>query len=413
MGSMGPDAATALLGPIDELDLRPVFQPIVDMRDRSVVGYEALIRSGDGDGPLHGAGELLAAARREDSVVALDLAARDAAVRAADEAGLDAPFSLFLNADLATLDRGPHERPTTGSTLLVEVTEQALIAHPEATLRALTSLRSAGWGIALDDVGGDSRSLALMSILYPDVIKLDLRLLADRSKEDVARIVTAVGAEAERRHATVLAEGIDSEDQFAVAQACGATLGQGYLLGKPAPLPDELPPAGRPLRMPGGGGSPYGATPWDRVTNWRRPSTGSRRLSSRAVQFLASEAAEHGETAMVLVSLADERWAGAAVRRFGWLPDRVAFVGVLGAGDMFGGTRVRTGTLAEDDPLRGTGTMVVLAPGFAACLVVREVGDDVWSFAITYDRATVVECALPLIARMEPLPAHAVRGGAG
>jgi EAL domain-containing protein (putative c-di-GMP-specific phosphodiesterase class I) len=404
MGPMGPAAATALLGPIDELDLRPVFQPIVDMRDRSVVGYEALIRSGEEDGPLHGACELLAAARREDRMVALDLAARDAAVRAAEEAGLDAPFSLFLNADLATLDRGPHERPPTGSTLLVEVTEQSLIAHPEAMLRALTSLRSAGWGIVLDDVGGDSRSLALMSVLYPDVIKIDLRLLADRSPADVARIVTAVGAEAERRHATVLAEGIDSEDQFAIGQAFGATLGQGYLLGKPAPLPDELPPAGRPLRMPGGGGSPYCATPWDRVTNWRRPSTGSRRLSSPAIQTLIAQAADFGETAMVLVSLADERWARPAVRRFGWLTEKVAFVGVLNAGDIFEGTRVRSGTLAVDDPLRGTGTLVALAPGFAACFVMREVGDDVWSFAITYDRATVVECALPLMARMEPLP---------
>jgi hypothetical protein len=44
-----------------------------------------------------------------------------------------------------------------------------------------------------------------------------------------------------------------------------------------------------------------------------------------------------------------------------------------------------------------------LAPDFAACLVGRLVGDDEWSFAVTYDRDTVVECALPLMARMEPL----------
>src|SRR3954452_3386923 len=135
MRPMGPDPATAVLGPIEQLDLRPVFQPIVDLRGRSVVGYEALIRSGAADGPLHGADALLAAARRQDSLVALDLAARDAAVAAAEEAGLDAPFSLFLNADPATLDRGPHDRPHTGSTLLVEVTEDALIARPEAMLR--------------------------------------------------------------------------------------------------------------------------------------------------------------------------------------------------------------------------------------------------------------------------------------
>jgi EAL domain-containing protein (putative c-di-GMP-specific phosphodiesterase class I) len=410
---MVPDGAAALLGPIDELDLRPVFQPIVDLRDGAVVGYEALMRSGPEDGPLHSAGALLAAARREDSTVALDLATRDAALRAAEGRGLDAPFSLFLNADPATLDRASHERPSTSFTLLVEVTEQALIARPEAMLRALTGLRSAGWGIVLDDVGADSRSLALMSILYPDVIKLDLRLLGDRSPADLSRIVTAVGAEAERRFATVLAEGIDSEQQLTLALAFGATLGQGYHLGKPAPLPDALPPAGRALRMPGGGGSPYGATPWERVTNWRRPSTGPSSLASRAVRVLLAQAAEFGETAMVLVSLADERYAEAAVRRFGPLLDSVAFVGVLNAGPLFEGTGVRSGALAPDDPLRGTGTLVVLAPGFAACFVVRETPEHEWEFAITYDRATVVECALPLMARMEPLAERTSSAGRG
>jgi hypothetical protein len=81
----------------------------------------------------------------------------------------------------------------------------------------------------------------------------------------------------------------------------------------------------------------------------------------------------------------------------------VAFVGVLGAGDSFAGTGVHSGTLAPGDDLRGTGTLVALAPDFAACFVARETGPDEWSFAVTYDRETVVQCALPLMARMEPL----------
>ena len=402
---MGPDGAEVTLGPVDELDLRPVFQPIVDLRDGAVIGYEALMRSGPEDGHLHSAAAMLAAARREDSLLALDLATRDAALRAAEGHGLDSPFSLFLNADPETLDGSSHERPSTRFTLLVEVTEQALIARPEAMLRALTGLRAAGWGIALDDVGADSRSLALMPVLYPDVIKLDLRLLAKRSTQDLARIVTAVGGEAERRRAIVLAEGIDSEEQLATAHAWGATLGQGYLLGAPGPLPSPLPPAGRPLRLPGGGGDPFGATPWERVTNWRHPSSGTRELASRAARVLLDQAAEIGRTALVLVALADDEHGAGSVAHYEWLPDRVAFVGVLNAGAAFGGTGVRSGKLAHDDPLRGTGALVVLAPDFAACFVVRETGDGEWSFAITYDRDTVVECALPLMARMEPLAA--------
>jgi EAL domain-containing protein (putative c-di-GMP-specific phosphodiesterase class I) len=400
---MVPESGAARLGPVDELDLRPVFQPIVDLRSGAVVGYEALMRSGPADGELHGAEELLEAARREGSTVALDRAARDAALRIAADRGLDAPFSLFLNADPQTLDGGSPDLPATPFTLLVEVTEPALIARPEAMLRALTRLRSAGWGIALDDVGADPRSLALMSVLYPDVIKLDLRLLAGRSREDVARVVTAVGAEAERRHATVLAEGIDSEEQLATARAFGATLGQGYLLGAPDALPENLPDAGRPLRLPGGAGDPFGATPWERVTNWVRPRRGSRSLVIRAADVIVDRAAELGETAMVLASMSDERFGPAAKERYGRLQDRVAFVGVLNAGSTFDGTRVRGGKLAPDDPLRGTGTLVALAPDFAACYVVREAEGDEWEFAVTYDRDTVVECALPLMARMKPL----------
>jgi EAL domain-containing protein (putative c-di-GMP-specific phosphodiesterase class I) len=399
---MAQRGAQARLGPVDELDLRPVFQPIVDLRDGAVVGYEALVR-GREDGELYTAQALLAAARREDSMLALDLAARGAALQAAGLAGLDAPFSLFLNTDPATLDGSSPERPSTRLTLLVEVTERDLIARPEAMLRALTHLRTAGWGIALDDVGADTRSLALMPMLYPDVIKLDLRLLGERSPEDRARIVTAVGAEAERRRAAVLAEGIDSEEQLAGARAFGATLGQGYLLGPPGPLPDPLPAPGRGLRLPGGVGDAFGPAPWERVTNWRRPSTGSRRLASEAARVIVDHAAEVGATATVLASLADESLGPDSIARYDWLPERVAFVGVLNSGRSFEGTGVRGGTLAPDDALRGTGTLVALAPDFAACLVARETGPDEWSFATTYDRDTVVECALSLIARMEPL----------
>jgi EAL domain-containing protein (putative c-di-GMP-specific phosphodiesterase class I) len=404
----------ARLGPVGDLDLRPVFQPIVDLRDHAVVGYEALMRSGPEDGELHTAEALLAAARREDSVLALDLAARDAALQAAAEQGLDAPFSLFFNLDPETLDGAPLERPSTRFTLLVEVTEQALIARPDVLLRTLTRLRTLGWGVALDDVGGDSRSLALMSILYPDVIKLDLRLLAKREPGDIARIVTAVVAEAERRHASVLAEGIDSAEQLEMARALGATLGQGFLLGAPGPLPAPLPKARRALRLPGAGGSPDGASPYQRVTNWKRPVTGPRALATRAAALLVDHAAELGETAMVLVALVDESHGKWAVERYGWLAERVAFVGVLNGDDAFAGTRVRTGALADDDVLRGTATLVALAPDFSACFVAAETAPDEWSFTTTYDRDTVVECALPLMARMEPLenlkPRRAPRG---
>jgi hypothetical protein len=73
---------------------------------------------------------------------------------------------------------------------------------------------------------------------------------------------------------------------------------------------------------------------------------------------------------MVLAALADESHGPASVARYGWLPDRVAFVGVLGGGDAFDGTGVHSGSIPPRDVLRGTGTLVALAPDFAACFVV-------------------------------------------
>ena len=141
-----------------------------------------------------------------------------------------------------------------------------------------------------------------MSLLYPDVIKLDLRRLQQRSPEDIARIVGAVGAESERRQAVVLAEGIDSEEQMAAARAFGAQLGQGFLLGEPAPLPAPMPEPGRPLRLTSSGGDPGGDSPYLRVTNWKRPTRGSRELAERTAGLILRHAAALGETAVVLAA---------------------------------------------------------------------------------------------------------------
>jgi EAL domain-containing protein (putative c-di-GMP-specific phosphodiesterase class I) len=355
-----------------------VFQPIIDLRDESVVGYEALARPRDGSSPE----QLFAAARAAGTLSEVDRACRGEALRAAAEAGLGAPFALFLNADAGALELDLPDLPTGGPTLVMEITESALTERPEAVLRTLTALRTRGWGVSLDDVGGDSRSLAVMPLLYPDVIKLDLRLLAERENVDVARVVTAVGAEAERRHATVLAEGIDSDAQLEMARAAGATLGQGFMLGEPAPLPNPLPKPGRPLRLAGAGGDASGPLPYQRVTNWKRPTRGPLELAERAAALLSSQAAALGPTGMLLAAPSGAQLPA----RYEALRSSLAFIGVL-----------------EPGALEDTWTEVALGPGYGACFVARRDG-DLWSFATSYDRELVVECALLLMARLPQRP---------
>jgi len=387
----------------DTTTIEPVFQPIFDLRDRHVVGYEALARGRNGSG-LTSPEALFAAARQQGRVGELDRACREAALESALAGGLGAPFSLFVNADAGALEDDVPGIPRAGFTLVMEVSERALTERPEPLLRALTELRRRGWGVALDDVGADSRSLALMPVLYPDVIKLDLRLLDDREPDDVARIVTAVGAEAEQRLATVLAEGIDSEEHLATAHAAGATLGQGYLLGEPAPLPDHLPASGRPLRLTSSGGAPDHAIPYARVTNWRRPSEGSLELAERAASLLSAQAAALGSTGLLLAALPeDDAVPEGRLERFARLAERIGFVGVLGGGAAEVSPAIRGGPLAPGDALRDTWTEVALGPGYGACFVASRAGNGTWRFATSYDRSTVVECAVVLMARMPSL----------
>jgi EAL domain-containing protein (putative c-di-GMP-specific phosphodiesterase class I) len=386
-------------------DIEPVYQPIFDLRDGAVVGYEALARGRNGNGGTP-PDALFAAAREDGTVTELDRACREAALRCALDHGLAAPFSLFVNADAGALVEDLPETPPGDFTPVMEVTERALTERPEPLLRALTRLRTMGWGIALDDVGADSRSLALMPVLYPDVIKLDLRLLRDRAPHDMARIVTAVGAEAEQRLATVLAEGIDSEEQLATARAAGATLGQGYLLGAPAPLPDRLPDPGRRLRLTSSGGVPDGAIPFQRVTNWRRPVRGPLELAERTATLLCEQAAALGETGLVLAAVPDDAPPPEhQTARYRHLAGVIGFVAVLGGNVAGGREGVRGGPLDPSDPLRGTWTEVALGPGYGACFVACQDDDGEWLFATSYDHETVVECAVLLMARMPSLAA--------
>jgi EAL domain-containing protein (putative c-di-GMP-specific phosphodiesterase class I) len=401
--------AGSVLARLGLSDLRPVYQPVVDLRDGRVVGYEALVRGGPAS-PLESPAELFAAARTEDVVAEFDAACREAAVRGFDLEGAG-PFALFVNAAADTLGDTAELLQPARNTVVIEITEQALVSRPDTLLRALTRFRSQGWGVALDDVGADSRALALMSLLYPDVIKLDLGRLQERRPEDIARVVGAVGAESERRQASVLAEGIDSEEQLAAARVFGAQLGQGYLLGEPAPLPGTLPEPGRALRLTSSGGDPAGDNPYRRVTNWKRPARGSRELAERTAGLIVRQAAALGETAVVLVAYPDEGHADAPqVAELRELAGRLAFVGVLGApARLAHGGGIRTGPLLPDDTMRGTWTVIALGPGLAACFVAQEASDGAYELATSYDRDLVVESALLIMARLAPLGPPAAR----
>ena len=396
--------------------IEPVFQPIVDLDRRAVVGYEALARGPRGSG-LESPGQLFGAARRTGCLERMDWACRWAAVNEARRAGFAAPLALFVNAEPEAMG-GPHGAYDDWDQMqdvhcFAEITERALTSRPADLLRVVNQVRDTGWGVALDDVGANEESLALMPFLKPDVIKLDLRLLRGQPSSETVRVVHAVSAQAEATGAVVLAEGIETEQQLARALAFGARLGQGYRLGRPGPLPAELPApvAGvETLEAPSGrGGRP---TPFELVA----PAVGVRRAPKHLLLPIARQLEEQAATldlpTVVLASFEDvSLFTEHSRAQYAALAERSAFVGALGAGVGAQPTPgVRGGHLGEDDPVRREWDVAVVGAHFAAALVARDLGDrgpDMdrrFDFAVTFDRDLVVQAARSLMSRISPLP---------
>jgi len=397
--------------------VRAVYQPIVDLDAGDVVAFEALARGPEGS-PLERPDLLFDAARRTGRLVELDWACRSAAVRGAMEAGFGPPLTLFVNVEpetlgtappapsAALLDRAQHELA-----LVVECTERAITGRPAELLATLAAVRRRGWAVAVDDVGADPGSLALMPFLRADVIKLDLRLVQQRPSSSIAEIVSAVNAEAERSGACVLAEGIETEAHAATARAMGATLGRGWLFGRPGPLPDRLPtPAhglsrGMPEVTDLDAGSPYAV-----ATATRAPRDADKRLLIEVSKHLERQALALGRPTVVVGAFQEGRFfTPTTASRYTVLAESAAFVGALGEGmPLAPAPQVRGAVLDHDDPVRGEWDLAVVGPHFAGALVARDLGDDGpdldrrFEFVLTYERELVVDVASALLARIAP-----------
>ncbi|WP_034508933.1 diguanylate cyclase domain-containing protein [Blastococcus sp. URHD0036] len=397
--------------------IRSVFQPIVEIDTGRVVAYEALARGPVG--PLERPDALFATARAAGRLAELDQICRSAALHGALEQGLVEPLTLFVNVEPEVLDRAPMETllglaqsAPGGLRVVLEITERALAARPAELLRTVERVRSVGWGVAVDDVGAEPMSVAFMPLLRPDVVKLDLRLVQDRPGPEIATIMNAVNAYAERTGAVILAEGIEHAQHLAVARGLGATLGQGWHFGRPGPGPAPGRETGE-LLLPDRGGdtvadettSPFACLPEGTALR-RAPKALLIELSKQ----LEREAMRMGDTTVVAATFQEARhFTPSTTQRYRDLVERTAFVCALGEGlseEPLPG--LRGATLADADPVRGEWDLAVLSPHFSAALLARDLGDDGpdaerrFEYALTYERETVVRATASLLARVAP-----------
>ncbi len=249
-----------------------------------------------------------------------------------------------------------------------------------------------------------------MPFLRPDVIKLDLRIVQSRPSDEIAGVVTAVSAEAERSGATVLAEGVETEEQLLTALGMGAELGQGWLFGRPAPLPRRSRRPAADSTSPASEAEDDGSTPFELVSASRTIRHSSKRLLLKISRLLEEQALAAGEATVVLTTFQDaRRFTAAMAGRYARLAQATAFVGVIGTG--FASTPiagVRGAMLDHDERLAEEWNLIVLGPYLAAALVARDHRDDGpdldrrFDYALTYDRELVVRLATHLMHRVAP-----------
>lgn len=217
-----------------------VYQPIVRLDGRAVVGMEALSRfETDEVRPVD-------QWFLEAGSLGLGSELEMAAVRSAldDLPALPASSFLSVNASFRTAESETFLEALAsvdGSRVVVEITEHEQVDDYDRLAGSLQRLRAEGARIAIDDAGAGFASLRHILLIEPEIIKLDVSLTSGIDADPRRRaLAAALISFADELRMTVVAEGIETESEEAALQALGVHFGQGYFIGRPAMLDGEL-----------------------------------------------------------------------------------------------------------------------------------------------------------------------------
>ncbi len=228
---------------IERHALKAHFQPVVALAEAGIYGHEALIRTPAGSA-WRNPDALFAAARREDVAIPLEIECLRAALR--DWANQRTGGRLFVNlsatALLQMLERLGvdaalgmiSELGVAPSAIVIELTEHERVRDIEQLVASAGQLRRHGMGLALDDFGDGRSSLRLWSELKPEIVKIDKYFTHDLPHSDnKLQTFRALLQIAETFGASIVAEGIETDEELRVLRDLDVRFGQGYALGRP------------------------------------------------------------------------------------------------------------------------------------------------------------------------------------
>jgi EAL domain-containing protein (putative c-di-GMP-specific phosphodiesterase class I) len=211
------------------------YQPIVRVSDRSLFGYEALLRSGEPALPNPGA--MLDAAERLGQLTDLGQRVRAAVAAKVGEAEPKAVIFVNLHArDL--LDETLFSRSSAlaafAHRVVLEVTERASLDVVHDAVAKVAELRRMGFRIAIDDLGAGYAGLTSFATLEPEIVKLDMSLVRDIDKSSTKeKLVHSMTSLCKDLGMMVVAEGVETLRERDLLVELGCDLLQGYLLARP------------------------------------------------------------------------------------------------------------------------------------------------------------------------------------
>lgn len=241
------DLENDLRNAVTRCEFEPYFQPIVQLDDASVVGYEALLRWHHPQRGVLAPGAFLHVAEASGCLEAIDWLMFERTVAAIPT--LTRP-GQYVNLNVSPRHfRSPHldtrllalleANAVESSRVRVEVTEGLLMENPEQAIAIIDRLRSAGVMTALDDFGTGYSSLSYLHRFALAAVKIDRSFIVDLAPDfggGGAPVVRAILALAQSVGLEVIAEGIETATQREALLALGCRIGQGYLFARPQPL---------------------------------------------------------------------------------------------------------------------------------------------------------------------------------
>ncbi|MFJ2621736.1 EAL domain-containing protein [Glutamicibacter sp. NPDC087344] len=214
---------------LDRQIVKFVFQPLIDLQDKTLLGFEALARFDDGRGPH----EHFTQARADGTLVALELEAIQGIIDASNE--LPDDYLITLNASGPSIEAFAESALSLDQRLVwgLELNEES---EPCSSGRARQYADMLGCLLLIDDAGVAYANRERIECLSPDIVKLDRSMIRDyESSDTVRRMVHNLLEAARQTNAKTLAEGIETPEHVELVARLGFAYAQGFFYSQGLP----------------------------------------------------------------------------------------------------------------------------------------------------------------------------------